>query len=215
MTQIALWGEDEDGPEKEPVQSEKAVGWRTFVKNNYRLVYRWPAAAPVKSEITLCPWHAAPVGPVTRMCAICRQEAWAEMARKYLAESSGRRYVPSTPGPSSEPPDRTGSRGGTTGSLEEGLERLEEHRRRDAILLRPAIIKQCQLYGECHADHVAYVPVEQRNSVGANFLALDNLGFITKKIPLDHRPSKLKAAHSRKSYVYVLTAKGRALPPYS
>lgn len=101
-----------------------------------------------------------------------------------------------------DPPDRTGTRGGFTGSYEQGEAALEGHRPDEVRAVQNAIIGCCKLNGECHADDVAFVQVTERNVVGVAFRALAEAGVIESTG--EHRASKLPAAHGRKSYVYRL-----------
>lgn len=83
--QLAFW--DEPGATEPTV---KALKWKAFVTQNYRVLKRWPAATPIESELELCPQHDEAIGPVTRMCLSCHHEAWAELGRLYHAANGGR-----------------------------------------------------------------------------------------------------------------------------
>lgn len=117
----------------------------------------------------------------------------------------------------SEQPDlfsqpRLGSRGGSTSTLEEGQERLEQARADSAERIRSAILRAALKHDEFHADHAAKWPVSQPNQIGAQVNALAKLRLLEKKNKdgvVEHRKAKAKASHGRASYVWRLTEKGR------
>lgn len=81
----ALWGEGaaEGDSTEQPVTSEKALRWESFVEQNDRVLRGYPAAVPAGSQLDRCPRHDVLIGPVTQMCLACHREAWAELGRLY------------------------------------------------------------------------------------------------------------------------------------
>lgn len=109
--------------------------------------------------------------------------------------------------------ERLGSRGGTTESLPEGQQRLEQARADSAERIRKAILRAADYYGEFHADMAADWPIVQPNQIGAQVNALAKMGMLVKRNKfgnIEHRKAKAKASHGRASYVWSLTAKGKA-----
>jgi hypothetical protein len=68
------------------------VKWRYFARKTFPVVVRElgiPCATPVVvTGMTRCPRHEQPLGPVTRICSACTDEAWAEVGRRYKAGNS-------------------------------------------------------------------------------------------------------------------------------
>ena len=98
--QMTLWDEA-DAPPATP----KAMTWRAFVKKSDDVLSRWPAAVEITSELTHCPRHETRIGPVTRICSSCHDEAWAELGRMYLAQGRPKEDPPrGLVGPKKLPP---------------------------------------------------------------------------------------------------------------
>ena len=104
-----------------------------------------------------------------------------------------------------------GSRGGSFPPLTlEQAQGLFAHWRRDEWgWLRTVIIRIAAQKGEFHADYIAEQQLTERNMIGAAVNALCNQGFLTSTG--EHRKGRSKVSHGRRSYVYTLTARGRAL----
>ena len=72
--------------------------WAYFAKKEFPKVVRelrLPCAARVLvTGMASCPTHGQVLGELTRTCVTCRDSAWAEVARRYVAQG---RPVPSTP----------------------------------------------------------------------------------------------------------------------
>ena len=65
--------------------------WRYFADRVFPIVVRElgiPCAEPVLvTGMTRCPRHQRPLGPTTRMCLACHDQAWDEVARRYREEN--------------------------------------------------------------------------------------------------------------------------------
>jgi hypothetical protein len=64
--------------------------WRHFARRELPRVVRElgiPCAEPVRvTGMNRCPRHEQPLGPTSRMCLACHDEAWNEVARRYRAQ---------------------------------------------------------------------------------------------------------------------------------
>lgn len=104
--------------------------------------------------------------------------------------------------------DPRGTRGGSTGSFDEGAARMEQARPVESAQLRRLILRLAvQFGGEFHGDMLTRVVLSQRNMIGAQVSGLVRCGYLE---PTGQRRRSVNpASHGRKSEVYRLTAKGR------
>jgi hypothetical protein len=72
--------------------------WHSFAERELPRVVRalgLPAAHPARDpNLTECPRHGTPIGPVGRICLDCHTEAWAELGRRYASAEHGRGKKP-------------------------------------------------------------------------------------------------------------------------
>jgi hypothetical protein len=64
--------------------------WRHFATKTFPIVVRelgLPAAE--HSELTTCPRHDEPIGPISRLCKDCFHKAWEEVGRRYASAEQG------------------------------------------------------------------------------------------------------------------------------
>jgi len=110
--------------------------------------------------------------------------------------------------------DRTGTRGGTVGSLPEAQELFTRWRAEEWGWLKETIVRLADQYGEYHADHLSTVAFDQPNIIGAVVNSLARSGVIEKLnadgVP-EHRRSISSAAHRRHSWVWRLTFYGQRI----
>lgn len=109
-------------------------------------------------------------------------------------------------------PDRTGERGGTTATVEEGVAVLETQKGSEIARVCGAIMQHALNHPEVHADDVAHLEVSSRNVIGAAFRDLVKEGLIEKTG--GRKRTEQKAGHGRSSYVYRATATGREMGHY-
>jgi len=104
---------------------------------------------------------------------------------------------------------RQGIRGGTTGSLREGAEVIELHRREASELIESAIWDALRARGEFHADDLlgCEIPADALNAIGARVGAMVTRGYMRE---IGRRKSTNPASHGRKSNLYEITPAGRA-----
>ncbi len=73
-------------------------------------------------------------------------------------------------------------------------------------MLRETILRRCIRQGEVHADDVDHLPITKANGIGIAFNTLQKRYLIR---PTVLRASRRPARHKAKSFVYVLTERGR------
>jgi hypothetical protein len=65
--------------------------WRYFARKTFPRVARelnLPAAHP-NPQLTFCPLHHTPIGPITHLCEVCFRTAWDEVGRRYATRAQG------------------------------------------------------------------------------------------------------------------------------
>lgn len=105
-----------------------------------------------------------------------------------------------------------GERGGSTRSLDEGIELIEQHRASLAQSLRADIVAYLSEHGEWHRDNLRVtVPADSKNAVGAVVNGLIRSGVIVETG--ERRKSADPASHARKSNVYRLRRSAKSGGP--
>lgn len=111
--------------------------------------------------------------------------------------------------------DRSGSRGGTTESLEEAQALFEKWKAEEYGGLKVRILYEADQHGEFHGSQLAELQIGQPNLIGAAVQSLTHAGLIENRNRLgqvEHRKSpSMGAAHGRASYVWRLTPSGQSL----
>lgn len=104
-----------------------------------------------------------------------------------------------------------GARGGPVPpmTVEEAQQLFAAYKQEEYGWLRAQILRLAKHHGEFHADQLAQVALDERNVIGAAVHALVRTGVLTPTT--EHRRGQSSASHSRRSYVYHLTAGGEVL----
>lgn len=103
----------------------------------------------------------------------------------------------------------SGSRGGSTVSLAQAQEMFRRWKPEEFGWLKARILLIAKAKGEFHGDFLEGTELSERSIIGAtvNSLVRSHLLVSTG----EHRRSRTAAGHARRSYVYVLTVRGRSL----
>lgn len=101
---------------------------------------------------------------------------------------------------------RTGERGGTTTSLPEAQQLIEQHKAQLTAAVRADILDHLHHHGVWHADDLRVDLTGHRNILGAVVIGLINRGIIRETG--ERRRSTAPASHGRKSNCYRLTQGG-------